>query len=590
MEDNKVRHTFFHLYSSSDPGVREKLEEQFEVLIKKVSQVNRLLIEQRYSIIRSAEDFQLFHNQILDEELRKAFGFTETVVVYLYRMHRLKEKEFGRVYVPNGWSEKKKAFMENAVSDLRRFYLDKDELEREGHLFRAMVGRLLENQYNPAYQSYSTFLEEVRNGVQDEIGPLPISPEAESIFAEEMLIVTPIIQEVERFLVTVNTYISKEHSLIGQVREKQKDKGIDALKKWYVTAHEIIAECFLSVAHALRLQEMTLEYRTLERVSVISHLLSHPSVKLFTTPLKNAADDLRALNINFVNNSIDRDRFNLSLNNIDLITDLWEGNLVVLEEFGAIEGDSKYSLDCQLVGVDEWQKIEKTLREAARVLFFNHINDLYDDPEFQDLYEQIVKERSLSFGDFFRLSVTLRQSPTSYGHSKLIALHLISFLENAIEAADLTGAAESYLLFGKVDEDQKYRISFSGSSDSELCVIEVENDCPIRERERESLIKLGKHAADISSGKTSIGKLRPILEERKYTTKSGTGFGWAIILAADYFSRLTVVKGVSEKRRGSLSIELGATRGVKIRIHLPLPKDGERVIVKSWSEHREDEN
>jgi hypothetical protein len=595
MEDKLTRPEFFQLYSSVNKEIRQQLEIQFQQLTSKISMVNRLLIESS-NLVREKKSFQSFHDDILDAEFRKAFGFTEIVIVYLYK---LKENDFDRVYVPERWADKKKAFMEQAIKDLRSYYFggeQSDKLNRKEHLFLDIIKRVKEHRINEEFQSYTFFLKNIKRKVIDEGGTLNLAPESERIFKNEMLIITPLHNEVGEFWVTVNTYVHKHNSLFGQIRDAQ----FDLLKKWYVTAHETISECFLAVAHLLRLREKTLEQETLQRISIISYLLSHPSVKLFTTPLKNAADDLRMLNPSFPDEEKERERFESSLDNVKLITDLWEGNLVVLEEFGAIEGDNNYSLDCPKIGSEEWEKIEDSLAKAAQVLFFNHINDLYDDQKYNHLVEPIRRHRKLEFSDFFKLKVSLKEGTVCYGHQKLIILHLISFLENAIEAADFTRVAEAHRKYGRpIDNKYKNQISYRLYPGVKSSIIEVQNDCRVRPQEEENLMALSDYIKKMgprpigNSNKVevynSLGNSTKVLAERKFTTKSGTGFGWAVILAADYFKRLSVVnrEGLKTDRRGDLSLEVlrdksKAPVGVKVRIQFPIPKKpGEKVKIEN---------
>jgi hypothetical protein len=580
MENDITRPEFFQLYSSVDEEIRRRLEAQFHQLTKKISQVNRLLIDLP-NLVGEKENFRLFHNEILDEEFRNVFGFTEIVIVYLYK---LKENDFDRVYVPESWDAGKKAFMEQAIKDLKNFYLGgerPDKLSRKKHLFLEILDRVQGHKLNEEFQSYTRFISEIKRGVSDAGGPLNLAPEAEQVFKNDMIIVTPLHNEEGEFWVTVNTCVHKQESLFGQIRPEH----FDALKRWYVTVHEAISECFLSVAHLLRLREKSLEHDTLQRISIISYLLSHPSVKLFTTPLKNAADDLRALDPIFAD-SKKHERFESILDNVELITNLWEGNLVVLEEFGAIEGDNNYSLDCQEIGSEEWQKIENALEKAAEVLFFSHINDLYDDPKYKKLVKPILHQRKLEFSDFFRLSISLHEGPTCYGHPKLIVLHLISFLENAIEAADFTKVIDQYSKDRRITD--KNLISYKLYAADGFGTIEVENNCQVSESEEKNLVALNDYIRTFSDDRFLIGNFKKALEERKYTTKSGTGFGWAVILAADYFNRLSVVddKGVRTSRHGDLSIDVlrdtsGSPVGVRVKIGLPLPSTGEKVRIEN---------
>lgn len=583
MENDILRPDFFQLYTSVDEEVRLKLEAQFGQLTKKISQVNRLLIDLP-DLVSEKERFIQFHNEILDEEFRNVFGFTEIVIVYLYK---LKENDFDRVYVPENWSIGKRIFMDQAIKDLKRFYLGGerlDDLDRKKHLFLEIFDRVEHHKLNEEFQSYTRFISEINRNVSDAGGPLNLAPEAEYVFKDDMIIVTPLHNEEGEFWVTVNTCINKHESLFSQVGPEH----FNALKRWYVTVHEAISECFLSVAHLLRLREKSLEHDTLQRISIISYLLSHPSVKLFTTPLKNAADDLRELDPSFPGESKKRARFDAILDNVQLITDLWEGNLVVLEEFGAIEGDNDYSLDCQGIDPDGWLKIEDALGRAAEVLFFNHINDLYDDPNYKNLAEPILRRRILEFSDFFRLSISLHEGPVCYGHPKLIVMHLLSFLENAIEAADFTKVADHYLREKRIVDEHKNLISYKLYCENGFGIIEVENDCRVREHEEKNLIALNDFIKTFSDDRVRVKSFKKALEERTFTTKSGTGFGWAMILAADYFYRLSVVnsEGLQTKRYGDMSIDivrdpLGSPTGVKVRISLPIPYTGEKVRIEN---------
>jgi hypothetical protein len=583
MGNDILRPGFFQLYSSVDEEIRRKLEAQFNQLTKKISQVNRLLIDLP-NLVGEKENFIRFHNEILDEEFRNVFGFTEIVIVYLYK---LKENDFDRVYVPESWSVGKRMFMDQAIKDLRNFYLGgekPDDLSRKKHLFLEILDRVEGHKINEEFQSYTRFISEINRNVSDAGGPLNLAPEAEQVFKDDMIIVTPLHNEEGEFWVTVNTCVNRHASLFGQVGPEH----FNALKRWYVIVHEAISECFLSVAHLLRLREKSIEHDTLQRISIISYLLSHPSVKLFTTPLKNAADELRELDPIFPDDSKKRERFETILDNVQLITDLWEGNLVVLEEFGAIEGNNNYSLDCQDINADKWLKIEDALRQAAEVLFFNHINDLYDDPNYNNLAEPILRRRKLEFSDFFRLSISLHEGPVCYGHPKLIVMHLISFLENAIEAADFTIVADHYLKGKRIIDKHKNLISYKLYSEKGFGIIEVENDCRVSAQEEKNLIALNDFIKTFSDDRLRIKSFKKALEERNFTTKSGTGFGWAVILAADYFYRLSVVdyEGLQTKRYGEMSIDVvrdtsGSPVGVKVRISLPIPNTGEKVRIEN---------
>jgi hypothetical protein len=288
----------------------------------------------------------------------------------------------------------------------------------------------------------------------------------------------------------------------------------------------------------------------------------------------------------FPNQNKGREQFESIIDNMDLITDLWEGNLVVLEEFGVIEDGNDYSLECQPIGFQEWQQIEHALNRAAQLLFVNHINDLYDDWDYEGLVKPILEQRRLGFSDFFNLELSLQDGPICFGHSKLMVLHLISLLENAIEAADFTRAADQFKQTRTIDDQNKNLISYRLRQSDGFALVEVQNDCRVQPEEEEKLVALGAYIRTFSIDGPMIHHNKH-LAERTFTTKSGTGFGWAVILAADYFCRLRVVDADGiKKERGKFSIEVlrddtPVPTGVRATISLPLPKNEfERVVVE----------
>lgn len=280
-------------------------------------------------------------------------------------------------------------------------------------------------------------------------------------------------------------------------------------------------------------------------LTILSNLNSHASTKLYTTPIKNSVYELQKM--------ISKDEGKMAIESINMVTELWEGNLSVLERYSNILRN-KGRLWCKSV---YWDLIASKLERFAEVFFYNRINDLYDDSYYKIFFDLILKEKQFGFRDFFNLEINFN-GVNCLGHQNLFEIHLLSFLNNAIEASTFTRVADFYLKekITKIPKNIKDTISFKAIDKFEWIILEIKNTCIVREEDRIKLNKIDKYLEKIFTGEIHVGdkNIAESMLNREFTSKSGASHGWALLLAGDYFSRLQIIYDGNILRKGQLSI------------------------------------
>jgi len=418
-------------------------------------------------------------------------------------------------------------------------------------------------------------------------------------------------------------------------------------------------DAFLNEMIPHLLMEERIERESLERISIISHLMSHSSTKLFTTPLRNSINELKKEIRRADIETIDDIPKNLNFRIIDRLIRLWQSTLEILDTYARVEREAsgyEYRFETEDV---YFQDIMKDINEYAIALFLLHINDLYDDYDFRDLRYDIEKGK-FGFHDFVDLDINITNFEVGRieGHKEILCIHLLNFLENAIEALDYSEQAAELLnkaenkkdlkrkpkikmgnyretsakldrlpkgikfsdhLSAKIRYDEKeklliYKERMSEEEKKELLrlapnnapflnaieklfskrkwiVMFVEDDglgmipkgCSHEERETKEIVKNGlrelinisfKENRPIVLGNRGI---RKHLVESKYSSKSGGSLGWALAMAAEYFSRLVIIDGDDGPIRGSLRpimSPISNGQGTRIEVQIPDPDLG----------------
>jgi signal transduction histidine kinase len=562
---------FLDLILSAKSNIREQLMTQQKILFNRVSLTNELLITQP-DIVQSPEMLDKFHNDILDEEFRLAFGITQVIVVYLYKTEKT---DFGPIYVPHDWNGqmKKILFMKKAIEDLKKHFIDETPLKRKKHLFLEMYERLLDGKLNKALEHFrfSTFIPEIKPDAKDEVGKLPISHNATNLFKDEMLIVTPLCLEQRTFLATVNTYIHKHNSLFGKIQREQ----FDDLKNWYLTTLGTLYECFLPIAHSISATNERIKHETTERVSALTYLLGHTFNKAFSTPILNRLDDIKRSHTRILQTNRPDKKIIKELNNannyimdIERIREILENTLSTLELFKKKEdGLQTYGLE-DIVLSD----LNKNLQMFALLLFNKRKESILRDSFLDRSAKDKIKKTSLN--DWFTLDLFDKSDIIIRAHEALFLLHITNIIDNSIHYLNYRKSWEKKIkgiiklsaqIFSTFEANDTVRVIISDNGygmTSELC---------------SSLNKLFSKLATRESSIFSE-QIQDNLLSRVYSTGSGGRKGIALALSADYFSRITRISKSGETLDcGKIHVDSKVGKGTTFTITFPV-KPEQQII------------
>ncbi len=564
-----MNHRLIQLWSKADSEVRIQLETQFEIFHERITIAYQGLLS---SLIISKDpvSFAAYHRSIFDDEFRRAFGVNRVVIIYLYRLPsgaRERDATFGPIYIPDEWSgdPRKRRFVEAAVGDLYREFID-GEVPTRSHLFSDLLRR-------PRFSS--EFIREIRPGISDSSGAaLNISPEAQEIFQDEMLVITPLHLEMGVSLVTVNSYIDKQESLFARIHPDQRQ----LLVEWYLDVHQALAGCFLPAIHLLRFREERVNRRVAERTSALTYLLGHTYRKSFTTPLENARDllsnALKRMNALAEEPTHASFRSHIAeaaelVGNIDLVTGNLDATLATLDAF--VGKDERHP---GALGLERLQlsRLRDELEFYCGILFQKRRESLLRDSELSEPDREKIRASQLS--DWINLEFFVGEDQSGLevqAHYALLLLHLLNFLSNSISKLRYREVwehwGESGVPFGRVRVSGR-TVEMAGGEGLEIV---VEDNGEGIKLHSDILGRLSMLFLRAANGELSLSAERERMRERYYTTGHGGSRGISMLLAADYFQRIQRTDpAAGQTVRGNLSIGPAGEHGTRISIKVPI--------------------
>jgi putative methionine-R-sulfoxide reductase with GAF domain len=325
-----------------------------------------------------------------------------------------------------------------------------------------------------------------------------------------------------------------------------------------------------------KLERENLEKKNLEKENLMLNMnaiyhSAHTFQKCYNIPLRNMCYRLRQ--------HISPDNFHARhlTHSIEDFIDLW-ANQFAIDNYKNPDDHPSDNLKTKTEkGWLEkflWNKFNDDIMDFAQHLFLVCINDLYDhynQDEIRDILPfNRIWEYQLKWDDFFKLEFKLNNVEL-LGIQPLFRVILVNMLQNAIEALDLFDVVKHGLFKSKLPE-----IKFSAEQDEDTTIITISNkgfamDNKIKERLK-TIFEDGRNGKLLEQAPA----LRKKIKKKEYTSKSGTGTGWALIEAASYLSRIQ-----KNDERGYM--ELNSDNHItEFKIHMPY---GRKKLQKEDNEY-----